>query len=896
MKITEVQRETLRSIAKDVIDVFESVEAAARRQMDDDSGVDIDSLVPTNTFTSPALLGTLHQMTTERSRAAQVLIREPAVARVEARTKDGQLLTYYICRVMPPTIAGRMMVSYRAPAGRMAALAVGDEFVLPNGVRMEVSSNLRMRPEKGGSADWDAVDARYDGEPDELLTVDSLRAFLGIPEAEAEDLLAAILAAEDESAAVHEGLRRSVLTKMGLRDQPVLDRFQDHIFRLPLASRVLLLGPPGTGKTTTLIRCLGQKLESIHLDEAEKSQVARMESEGAGAMAQAWIMFTPTRLLQQYVKEAFAREGIPASERQIRTWAAHRRILARDVLRILRSPSGGGTFVLKDDAEMTLPNAREHPTKWFSDFDEWQRKDFLDQLLRSAEELAQTGDASVASLAKRPIEILSTATTSSIDPTLEELVRESRSIRDRISELKQASDSRLRDALNLQLNKDRDFLGELARFIDTLQEAADDDLDDSEDNEEADDDEVRPEQRTALGAAAQAYTRALRALARVRAQRRALRKGGRNARVVEWIGERGMPDASLLEVGTSLLTQASARRLSQPVGRYLQGIPIRYRAFRRAKSEHGTWYPEGVSSPRDLDPLELDLIVLAILRAAQGLLQRPGVRRAVEEPEWNVLRSIREQMKMQVLVDEATDFSAIQLGCMAALAHRESRSFFACGDFNQRLTSWGVQTREEFEWACPGVATEQIATSYRQSTQLNELSRSLIRLFGGDETAAHMPSGVESSAVSPVLAEDLPTGIATADWLAARIREISTFAKQLPSIAVLVGSEAEVEPMAELLREALSQDNVAVEACKDGQAVGMAEQVRVFDVQHIKGLEFEAVFFVGVDELGRREPGLFDKYLYVGSTRAATYLGLICSGSLPIKLNGLRPQFVPSWS
>jgi hypothetical protein len=44
---------------------------------------------------------------------------------------------------------------------------------------------------------------------------------------------------------------------------------------------------------------------------------------------------------------------------------------------------------------------------------------------------------------------------------------------------------------------------------------------------------------------------------------------------------------------------------------------------------------------------------------------------------------------------------------------------------------------------------------------------------------------------------------------------------------------------------------------------GQNADVRVFDVQQIKGLEFEAVFFVSLDQLAAREPALFDKFLYV---------------------------------
>lgn len=60
---------------------------------------------------------------------------------------------------------------------------------------------------------------------------------------------------------------------MGLRDQPILDKFQDEVFRLPLSHQVVLLGPPGTGKTTTLIRRLGQKLDIQYLDEDEQRVV-----------------------------------------------------------------------------------------------------------------------------------------------------------------------------------------------------------------------------------------------------------------------------------------------------------------------------------------------------------------------------------------------------------------------------------------------------------------------------------------------------------------------------------------------------------------------------------------------------------------------------------------------
>jgi superfamily I DNA/RNA helicase len=95
----------------------------------------------------------------------------------------------------------------------------------------------------------------------------------------------------------------------------------------------------------------------------------------------------------------------------------------------------------------------------------------------------------------------------------------------------------------------------------------------------------------------------------------------------------------------------------------------------------------------------------------------------------------------------------------------------------------------------------------------------------------------------------------------------------------------------------LAERNLEAVACREGRVVGTESQIRVFDIQHIKGLEFEAVFFVGVDTLAARHEDLFEKYLFVGITRAATYLGLTCDRTLPRVLEPLRPHLSDgTWS
>ena len=110
----------------------------------------------------------------------------------------------------------------------------------------------------------------------------------------------------------------------------------------------------------------------------------------------------------------------------------------------------------------------------------------------------------------------------------------------------------------------------------------------------------------------------------------------------------------------------------------------------------------------------------------------------------------------------------------------------------------------------------------------------------------------------------------------------------MPTIAVLVDTEEKVESIAYALNKYLEEISLTAEACKDGKSLGDAHGVRVFSVEYIKGLEFEAVFFVGIDELALKFPDLFDKYLYVGVTRAATYLGMTCTQTLPKILEPLK--------
>ena len=67
---------------------------------------------------------------------------------------------------------------------------------------------------------------------------------------------------------------------------------------------------------------------------------------------------------------------------------------------------------------------------------------------------------------------------------------------------------------------------------------------------------------------------------------------------------------------------------------------------------------------------------------------------------------------------------------------------------------------------------------------------------------------------------------------------------------------------------------------------------RIFPVEYIKGLEFEAVFYVGLDRMDDVHKDLLDKYVYVGLSRARSFLGVSYEKRFPQRLAAIEEYFV----
>lgn len=879
-------------VADESLKVFAEISGVANKDLNQAHGNRFHATDPLTSRAKERLDWIRHRVRTGNT----ILEREPAIARVAVVDEDGNRQTYFFSRATPPIseTANRQFASYRSCFGQLAESDIDEEheiIVDGNYLMAKVVEIATFRPIRDNDH-WDAKNSTLSGSG---FSSFSVRSFFDLLQYRRQSQLEVEPLDEEaskisEKIGVSEGIRREAIASVELRDQPILDKYQGKIFRYPLDSCLMIAGDPGTGKTTTLIRRLGQKLDQDHLLEDEKRIVSNIKDDKHKT---SWVMFTPTKLLTLYVKEAFNREGIPAPEDRIKTWEDTRRNLARSVFGIVKSGGSSSKFYFKGSIDILKKNARSVNTiDWFEDFDKWQKVAFWNETRRAATALAEGSYPEVRNIGTKIQNILPNEGAVGSERVITSLLSLSDEIREIVARMKGETDRKIRGAWNFQVNNDSDFANDFtAKMVETGE--------DEDDQDEFDVDEEQEGQSSRPSDVANRYAQVMRSLSRARARKRQVNPKSPTGQLTEWLGDRTLSLDDQQSVGESLTTQSNLRTCARPVSRYVNRITGRYGAFRRARQKEGLWYKKGAKLERRLDPLEVDIVLLSMMKAADKVMAATNSSSEVEQMS-TVIQGMNELYRTQVVVDEATDFSPVQLACMATIARpltsRRKRSFFACGDFNQRVTSHGSRSIEEMKWAVPEIELKEIHVAYRQTKLLNDFARSIASLSDPVSTTSAPREYVDNVGVPPIILENAHDIEEISCWLAKGICKIEKDLGKLPSIAVLVNSDKKADEIEECLNNTndIIENSIDVKACRDAMLENESV-VRVFDVRHIKGLEFEAAFFVDIDRLAEKEPDVFEKYLYVGATRAARYLGLTCREKLPTKIEGLRPLLEKNW-
>jgi len=885
-------------------------ETAAKALSSPDHGPSLSALaMPSNRMVGEAKPERfLIAMNAEQRADLARLLLDPFIARVEVEWLEGgpPQKTYYFAR---RSAAGLLTVIKNAvfvpSGGKLGALAEYEAgeiaHVEINGIEREarVLKRVVLSPQMQEGL-WDAILANFEtdnwGEIIEFLRAESLRMGLdtlkrrvaGPPEV--EDIVGRLLGEAADADAERGRLRRKVVERISLRDRPILDRFQGEIFRLPLDRQVMLFGPPGSGKTTTLIKRLAQKRTADALTDRETKLVSVYDRERF-VRADSWAMFSPTELLKEYLGDALNKEGVP-DDRNVRTWEKERHDLARNVFGILRTGSTG-RFQFVDNGVLVDASSRgiaalHDDLAVYAESVLTRRCDDALAGLRSATEDGIRRQVLALTKALEPGGMFSPSDILGLLDGADGWQAEIRTVSEAIA-------SELDRTVNLLLNVNRSLLDEIAESVSVLRAEDEGDLDD--DTEEPG--QPAPPRGNPKREALDVVMTTMRNWARAVAQgRRTI--GGRSGRVIALIGERMPAAETLVGLGEKIALRAQMRTLVQAPRMSVMGLSGLYARYRRQALREGQHFGSGEETAEFLNRNlisgdEIDALLLVMLRSARRLVTYADGRRLDPTSQHDWLATIRSRYLTQVFVDEATDLSAVQLACSVELADPALRSWFACGDLRQRITTHGIRNNSEIEWLNRTtevkVYVRNINIGYRQSQKLRELSDALAALLDGSDRPGTEPSrGSDEANAWPLLGEDL-SGAPLVEWLAGRIGEVEDAVGRPPSIAIFVDGDDLIDDLVEGIRPLLAKRNILVAGCKEGKVVGDEREVRVFDVQHIKGLEFEAVFFVGIDGLAERIPDLYHRFVYVGMTRAATYLGVTCEGALPAGLEQLRPHF-----
>jgi hypothetical protein len=766
--------EELREIAKQSLESFQRISSQAKTELARRKGGDGDVMVHVNTMRSSATLEKIRGLRAESDGNFSILSREPAIARVEVQSTSGQTRIYFFCKAVPMPVENIQLTSINGPLGTIAEKEVGDVFQqFGEECRIAVKSIFKPGCHQ---TQWDSSPTKHWQESAQALEIQSLRQLVS------DKGESRILTGETpvkSGVGTHRqnvslGVRRDKITELKLREQPILDQYQGQIFRSPIDSRMFLSGPPGTGKTTTLIRRLIQKLDLENLASSEKSRIMAGMGEFSQNHWDNWIVFVPGESLQRYIRAAIDQENVPAKCGKVVTWNSFRKELLSGDLSFLKVSNGNDGYTVREDESFRGSAAAQDTIPWFEDFFSWLQSAWLDELEKSVQKIISRDTPKAVAVGRLLETRLIASRAKSIPSTLLGLDSESKSLRD-------------------------------------------------------------------------------------------------------------------IEGGPGVAP------FLKPIENFLGGLTRRYAKFKRQRHREGTWYNKGKYSLKELHPLEVDLLILAAFRVYRELLTNFSARDIKSSAAWPSLMPFLGLCRGQILVDEAADFSPVQLACMESLAHPVYRSFFACGDLNQRLTTCGIKSIEELNWVCKDIEVNSINIVYRQSRLLNTLSQEFLVSRALSIPGTKLPVYVDIEGVPPVLLEHKSDLGRVSSWLAERILEIKNSTEVFPTIAIFVCTEREVELLSENLNAGLSAYGINVTACRNGQIHERKSSVTVIDIRQMKGLEFEATFFVEVDRFARVEPALFEEYFYVGITRAATYLGITCGQKLPEQLESLREHFADTW-
>lgn len=691
-----------------------------------------------------------------------------------------------------------------------------------------------------------------------------------------------------------------------LRYQPILDPIQESIKRSKIFDGSLIInGGPGTGKTTSLIQRIkfltSPSIEEyITLNQSQKDILFNQKT--------SWIFYSPNELLALFLRNSMKMEELTADTERVKVWASHKNELVK-TYKLVDTGTKRPFLIYNNSQNKSL---FVNKPKNIQEIDSGLNKFYLDFQKDKLNKVAEI-DVSQFNWKNTGLSIQKYLNDKKNFKNLDELIRlflnlnetykaESETIAEEYSTLIKQVAGRIQVIITKDSARATTLADILNQWKNSSQDTEEDDDDDDTEIELEDFEEK--EEQTTFDFERDLFTK-LKSLCR----KQALKKFDKNSKFSKRDREllKLIPEVEQQneydQIGQAAFFKKFFERLIKGViANLLREIPMTYKKHRREQlaTKNKNWdlqiLDELVNKNKNSRIHSDEQALLLYFTNSVCFSLSKGFQRQFNSLNHPYLTAYKTHCKPVIGIDEATDFSIIDLLAINSFRHPQLSSVTLSGDIMQRMTNDGLSSWEDFSSILAGTERKDLEVSYRQSPTLLSLAQSIYEKSTGKK--ANYKSYIEKDEAEPkplILVSDEEDE--KLNWIAERIIEIyKAYGDSIPSIAIFLPNESQLEGFAYKLGnlDILSDVGILVKACRNGEVLGDKNTIRIFSIDKIKGLEFEAVFFHNLDELQNQNLSndLLLKYLYVGLSRATFYLGLTVSEELNSDLNFILDNFV----
>lgn len=760
-----------------------------------------------------------------------------------------------------------------------------DEINNDNEAKEEANKNAEIIWKQVDEAEW------LDPEETRRLKIEAEKA-----EKKAKRLQQKIDAARKEREAILSEASKAaafIREQMSLRRNPVLDKSQNKakFSNMYNGAAEIINGGPGTGKTTTMIQRLKLLIDRGDLENYianhPECKLTDEQLDYISSTNDNWVYFSPNELLKKYLQDNMNYEGLTQTNSRTAVWSDFLKNAVRDDYHLAGQDSPFDFLTPKKADKIIYTGNHYKIIQNFTDF-------FLAQIKEKFAKVAKIECAKFNWKIQGSIIIKECAkaeTISSIPELIKFLIHiagvDKRNYANGValptgSEIAAEYNKKARDISDryIQLLKrdDETKYAELLEYIKSLAKTSQPENEDNDDTEEV--------EQESGDLSVQLFNKVNSLIKKLALQLvdNTVKLTSSQKELLDYIkilvkedDLKGIADSAYFVKYISPVLRGFNSYVLNPIPNY-------YKRYRRSMPDNdkADWNAELLTDVLEkyknkcLFNQEQALLVGFINNICLSLYNVDRTR--FQESKHQYLDAYKALCRPVIGVDEATDYGIIDFYGIKSFGHYAVRSYTLCGDTMQLMkedgiTDWNVLKHPLlFEQ----MDIQNLNISYRQSEELLDLADKIYQ----EERGVKSPYEcyLKGRKTPKPLWLELDDIEEKADWISHRVLEIvKAYGNKMPTIAVFTVDKRKAEELKEAIEECdvLNPAGIEVKVCSDNNLEG-EKTLRIFPINQVKGMEFEAVFFFDIDDID--SSSLINKYLYVGLSRASMYLAVTSNG------------------